>query len=68
MSSYTDKVQRVKNAAPKGFTSLLENLCRIILTHNPRNINKFAAEFLEAELDKRVLMEMTYEGKTTSPI
>lgn len=42
---------------------LLKKLSRAILTNRPLNIYQFASAFLEAELDKRTLYELSLAGE-----
>ena len=58
-TSYDSKVQRVKKASPAGFTNLLETITRIVLQHRPLNIYKFLYQYLDAELDKRTLKDLS---------
>lgn len=51
-----------RRAMPRGLDIILESLSKSILVHRPMNIYKFARDYLDAELDRRIIQELAQDS------
>ena len=47
----------------KEFQNILAQIARQVMIHRPLNVYRFLADFLEAELDRRTLLEIQAQSK-----
>ena len=57
------RVKKLQARMPAGFQTVLESLSKAVLINRPINIYKFAADYLEAELDRRIIQELSMQGE-----
>jgi len=54
------RYDRIKNAAPPGFQFVLEKIVRAVLLGRPIHVDRFIADFLDAELSRHTFNDVMY--------
>ena len=60
MKTLEREAEEFKKLLPTGFHELLVNVARSVILHQPIDILLYCAQFLEGEIDRRVLSELSY--------
>jgi hypothetical protein len=60
--------RRKKSRAPKGLQQILNDLAKVALTNNPCCYYECFADFLEAGLNRRILIELQFACKCSLAI
>lgn len=54
------EAEEFKKQLPRGFHDVLVNVARSVILHQPKDPLLYCAQFLEAEIDRRVLSDLAY--------